>query len=47
MEFTKEPRLALYGGDDGLKFVATLLAKAPQFLSEHGVLIVEAVRVSI
>ena len=40
-EFRAEPDLALAGGDDGMDFVRPLLAQAPQFLSEHGVLVLE------
>lgn len=37
----KEPRLALYGGTDGLDFYRLIGAKAKQFMSKKGVLLVE------
>lgn len=37
----KEPRLALYGGTDGLDFYRLIGAKAKQFMSQKGVLLVE------
>ena len=40
-EYRAEPELALAGGDDGMDFIRTLLAQAPQHLSEHGVLVLE------
>lgn len=45
-EFLKEPQLALFGGNDGLKFVELLLNEAADFLKEDGVLIIEGVRIS-
>jgi ribosomal protein L3 glutamine methyltransferase len=40
-EYQAEPVLALAGGEDGMDFIRTLLAKAPQHMSEHGVLVLE------
>ncbi len=40
-EYMHEPAQALVAGDDGLDVVRRLLARAPDFLTEHGVLIVE------
>lgn len=40
-EVKKEPRLALYGGVDGLDFYRVLGEKAPFFLTEEGVLLAE------
>lgn len=40
-EYQAEPALALAGGKDGMDFIRTLLAQAPQHLSEHGVLVLE------
>jgi len=40
-EFQAEPRLALAGGEDGMDFVRGLLARAADFLSERGVLVLE------
>jgi HemK-like putative methylase len=36
-----EPHRALYGGDAGLHFISTIIRKAPEFLSEAGVLYLE------
>jgi ribosomal protein L3 glutamine methyltransferase len=41
VEFSHEPRLALESGQDGLDCVATLLEKAPAFMTENGYLICE------
>jgi ribosomal protein L3 glutamine methyltransferase len=40
-EYLREPALALAGGDDGLDAVRTILRKAPQFLDDDGLLVVE------
>ncbi|MDN3921736.1 50S ribosomal protein L3 N(5)-glutamine methyltransferase [Roseateles violae] len=40
-EYRAEPELALAGGADGMDFIRQLLAEAPAFLSEHGVLVLE------
>jgi len=40
-EYQQEPDLGLASGDDGLKHVEIILKEAVQYLSEHGVLIVE------
>lgn len=40
-EFYHEPELALASGVDGLDFTRRLLAEAPSYLSDNGVLIVE------
>ncbi|MGS0759507.1 50S ribosomal protein L3 N(5)-glutamine methyltransferase, partial [Roseateles sp. GG27B] len=36
-----EPTLALDGGPDGMDFIRRLLAEAPNYLNEHGVLVLE------
>lgn len=40
-EYRHEPELALAAGDDGLDIVRRLLAAAPQYLTDHGLLFVE------
>lgn len=40
-EYTHEPNIALFGGADGLVFVDNILQNAADFLSKHGVLVVE------
>jgi ribosomal protein L3 glutamine methyltransferase len=40
-EYRHEPALALAGGDDGLDAVRTILRKAPQFMHDDAVLVVE------
>ena len=40
-EFQHEPELALAAGEDGLILAKRILAQAPDFLHEHGVLVVE------
>ena len=40
-EYRHEPRLALAGGDDGLDAVRTILARAGDFLTVDGLLVVE------
>ena len=40
-EYRHEPSLALSGGDDGLDAVRTILRKAPQFMHDDAVLVVE------
>nr|MDJ0863469.1 50S ribosomal protein L3 N(5)-glutamine methyltransferase [Gammaproteobacteria bacterium] len=40
-EFSQEPRLGLFAGDDGLDIVRRLLRSAERHLSPDGVLIVE------
>ncbi len=36
-----EPKIALYGGKDGTELISTIIATAPQFLKEQGVLVIE------
>lgn len=43
-EYRREPRVALDGGDDGLRFVRRILGEARGFLRPGGVLVVEAGR---
>ena len=40
-EYQAEPALALAGGADGMDFIRRLLIEAPNYLSEHGVLVLE------
>ena len=40
-EYSYEPVLALYGGEDGLKLVKNILAHAKDFLNPKGILVVE------
>lgn len=40
-EYTHEPELGLAAGDDGLDLVRNILLDAPEYLSEHGLLICE------
>ena len=40
-EYGYEPELGLRAGDDGLDFALKILARAPDHLTEHGLLIVE------
>ena len=40
-EYQAEPTLALAGGADGMDFIRRLLADAPKYLSERGVLVLE------
>jgi len=40
-EYQAEPELALASGEDGLDGVRQIIAAAPQFLSPHGLLVVE------
>jgi ribosomal protein L3 glutamine methyltransferase len=40
-EYRHEPRLALAGGDDGLDAVRTIIARAAEFLTPDGLLVVE------
>jgi ribosomal protein L3 glutamine methyltransferase len=40
-EFQAEPRLALAGGPDGMDFIRQLLLKAPQYMKEDGILVLE------
>jgi len=41
VEFHREPRIALVGGDDGMDLVETILVEAPEHLSEGGLLVCE------
>ncbi len=40
-EYRAEPRIALAGGVDGMDFIRRLIARAPQHLTEHAVLVLE------
>jgi ribosomal protein L3 glutamine methyltransferase len=40
-EYLAEPALALAGGEDGMDLVHTILKRAPEFLTENGMLICE------
>ena len=40
-EYRAEPALALAGGTDGMDFIRRLLADAPKYLSERGILVLE------
>ena len=40
-EFQAEPRLALAGGPDGMDFIRQLLLKAPQYMKDDGILVLE------
>jgi ribosomal protein L3 glutamine methyltransferase len=40
-EFQAEPRLALEGGTDGMDFIRQLLLKAPQYMKDDGILVLE------
>lgn len=40
-EFRHEPRLALEAGEDGMDIVARILAEAPQYLTDDGLLVCE------
>lgn len=40
-EYRHEPTMALAGGADGMDLVRTILARAPDFLAPHGVLVLE------
>jgi ribosomal protein L3 glutamine methyltransferase len=40
-EFRREPELGLTAGEDGLDIVLRILCQAPDYLSRHGVLVVE------
>lgn len=40
-EFRAEPALAMAGGADGMDFIRRLVAQAPDFLSERGILLLE------
>jgi ribosomal protein L3 glutamine methyltransferase len=40
-EYRAEPRIALAGGVDGMDFIRSLIARAPDHLTEHGVLVLE------
>lgn len=40
-EYRREPRLGLYGGDDGLDIVRRILLQAREHLQPHGILIAE------
>jgi len=41
VEFSHEPKLALVSGDDGLDLTAAMLAKAADWLSEQGLIVIE------
>lgn len=43
-EYRHEPHLALAAGDEGLDIVKRILAEAPNYLSEQGILVVEVGR---
>ena len=40
-EYRAEPHLALAGGADGMDFIRKLIARAPDYLTEHAVLVLE------
>lgn len=40
-EYRAEPRLALAGGADGMDFIRTFIARAPDHMTEHAVLVLE------
>ncbi len=40
-EYQKEPRIALSGGKDGLQFIRSIIGTARNFLSSHGLLVLE------
>ena len=40
-EFQAEPRLALAGGTDGMDFIRQLFLKAPQYMKDDGILVLE------
>jgi ribosomal protein L3 glutamine methyltransferase len=40
-EYVAEPPLALAGGEDGMDFIRALLAEAPAYLNQEGVLVLE------
>ena len=40
-EFKREPALGLRAGEDGLQLVDRILARAGEYLSDHGILIIE------
>jgi ribosomal protein L3 glutamine methyltransferase len=40
-EYRHEPEIALYGGDDGLDAVRTIVREAPRYLNPDGTLVVE------
>lgn len=40
-EYQHEPAMALHGGDDGMDLVRRIIADAPRYLSEDGILILE------
>jgi ribosomal protein L3 glutamine methyltransferase len=46
IEFQEEPVIALNGGDDGLKYVDTILLESSKYLSDNGILMVEIGRCS-
>jgi ribosomal protein L3 glutamine methyltransferase len=40
-EYRREPELALAGGDDGMDLVRLILQRAPEFLSDEGIIVLE------
>ncbi|AIL32967.1 50S ribosomal protein L3 N(5)-glutamine methyltransferase [Basilea psittacipulmonis] len=40
-EYLHEPRLALAGGQDGMDFIREFLKQAPDYLTDHGLIVLE------